>query len=343
VRAAVVGSALVLAVSLLAGCGASSESARTSSTTTTTLAPPPPVATNSAAAAAPLTGLAAERTVLERRALLFKVDNEPGSDPQAGLERADLVYEQMIEGNDTRYAAVFHSQDADVVGPIRSARPFDAVLAKAFGEPVLVLSGAAADILERIRATGVELRVDVDGDPVFRKDRKRPGYHNIMTSTEAVRGSLSSPGAPPAQQWDFSTEPLGGASARDVTVDFVRGKTVAWRYDDATGTYGRQGRSGTLRTESGAPMSFTNLVATEVQPVATGAVDGAGNPTQDWDVLGSGRAWIARGGTMVEGRWSRATPEDRFRIATTEGTPVALSPGTTWWSLVPAGGGVTTR
>lgn len=326
---------------VLAGCAGTSETARTTSTTSTTLAPPPPVATDARQDVAPLTGLPADRASLDRRALLFKVDNERGSDPQAGLERADLVYEEMIEGSDTRYVAVFHSQDAENIGPIRSARPFDAVLAQAFGDPVLVLSGAAADILERVRATGVELRVDNDGDPVFRKDPDRPGYQNIMTSTSRVRDSLRATGAPPSQQWDFSGEPLGGAPAQDVTVDFVRGKQATWRYDAAASAYGRQGRSGTLKTESGAPMLFTNLVATEVQPLATGAVDAAGNPTQDWDVLGSGRAWVARGGTIVEGRWSRAAATDRFSLVDADGAPIALAPGTTWWSLVPAGGGVT--
>lgn len=339
--------ALAVVASFLAGCGDDGSSTRSraaSSTAASSLPVPTRSRDEDGSPIAPLTGLPGNAASLDRRALLFKVDNEPGSDPQAGLEHADLVYEEMIEGNDTRYVAVFHSRDADVVGPIRSARPFDAVLAEAFGEPVLVFSGAAADILAGIRASGVATRVDDAEDAGFRKDPDRTGYHNVMSSTAAIRDSLSEPGQPPRRQWDFSTAPLAdGTPAESVVVDFARAKQVSWRYDAASSKYGRQGRAGVLRTESGSPMAFTNLVVTEVQPVATGAIDAAGNPTQDWDVLGSGRVWVARGGRLVEGRWSRSNASDRFSIVDDDGAPIALAPGTTWWSLMPAGGSVTAR
>ncbi len=85
-------------------------------TTTTTIAP--------VIIRQPLTGepLASEAGIVARPALAVKIDNHPGARRNhSGLAVADIVYEEKVEGSLTRFAAVFHSQDADPVGPIRPA------------------------------------------------------------------------------------------------------------------------------------------------------------------------------------------------------------------------------
>src|SRR6266487_4150351 len=109
--------AVVLLV-LLAGCGgkAKSHGAAPSSTTTTTTP-----------ATSPLTGLpSGGATAAGRPALSVKIDNIPAARPQAGLNTADVVVEQPVEGGLTRLFATWQSKDADQIGPIRSARPVDA-------------------------------------------------------------------------------------------------------------------------------------------------------------------------------------------------------------------------
>ena len=63
--------------------------------------------------------------VADRTAVAVKVENIAASRPQAGLNEADVVYEELVEGGISRFAAVFHSQDSDPVGPVRSARSTD--------------------------------------------------------------------------------------------------------------------------------------------------------------------------------------------------------------------------
>ena len=68
-------------------------------TTTTTSAPKP---------ACPLTGLPAPLgAVPGRPAMAVKIDNYPAGRPQSGLDKADIVFEEPVEGGITRYAAVF--------------------------------------------------------------------------------------------------------------------------------------------------------------------------------------------------------------------------------------------
>ena len=64
---------------------------------------------------APLTGLRlADASAARRLALAVKIDNldtvRESAVPQAGLQKADVVFEEIVEGNITRLVAVFHSQ-----------------------------------------------------------------------------------------------------------------------------------------------------------------------------------------------------------------------------------------
>ena len=52
-----------------------------------------------------------------RPALAVKVDNYLAARPQSGLDAADIVFEEPVEGGITRYVAVFQCQNAAEVGP----------------------------------------------------------------------------------------------------------------------------------------------------------------------------------------------------------------------------------
>ncbi len=128
-RAAVVGAGLFLvgACSSTAESGSPSPSAApgaaptTASTTTTTAAPAPTF---------PLTGMPlTDPAQGQKPALVIKIDNvDQYSRPQAGINQADIVYEEKIEGPISRFAAVFHSTELDLVGPIRSGRSTDVAI-----------------------------------------------------------------------------------------------------------------------------------------------------------------------------------------------------------------------
>ena len=72
---------------------------------------------------APLTGLAISEE-LPGAILAVKIDNSPDAWPQTGINNADIVFEENVEGW-TRFIAVFHSKSPEPVGPIRSIRTQD--------------------------------------------------------------------------------------------------------------------------------------------------------------------------------------------------------------------------
>ena len=70
---------------------------------------------------APLTGLPDPGGASQTRpALSVKVENTPDARPQAGIDQADVVYEEEVEGSITRFLAMFNSAIPETSG--RSAR-----------------------------------------------------------------------------------------------------------------------------------------------------------------------------------------------------------------------------
>src|SRR5204863_325092 len=82
---------------------------------------------------------------LHRPAVVVKIDNNAAARPQAGLDAADVVYEEVTEGI-TRFVVVFQSTDADPIGPVRSVRPADPLIVAPLGG-LLVFSGGAPNIV----------------------------------------------------------------------------------------------------------------------------------------------------------------------------------------------------
>src|SRR5690606_18341708 len=150
----------------------------TTTTTTTTTTPPttqpPPVY--------PLTGLpVTDPAVAARPTLAVKIDNvEPRSRPQYGLNQADVVYEERVEGAVTRFLALFHSHDAMAVGPVRSARTTDIGLYQPMGTPLFAWSGANAHFARRVRETRI-VDIGYDAQPgLYSRVGDRPAPHNLM-------------------------------------------------------------------------------------------------------------------------------------------------------------------
>lgn len=60
----------------------------------------------------------------DERPIALMIDNSEGAWPQGGLNDADIVYEIIVEGGETRLMAIFKGKDLEKIGPVRSARHY---------------------------------------------------------------------------------------------------------------------------------------------------------------------------------------------------------------------------
>ncbi|MGN6692536.1 MAG: DUF3048 N-terminal domain-containing protein, partial [Aquihabitans sp.] len=148
-------------------------------TTSTTAVPTGPIA--------PLTGLPVQEKdapLLFRTALAVKIDNldAPGESavPQTAIPRADVVFEEIVEGNITRLVGVFHSQQPGTVGPVRSARTTDVQLLPQLGHPLLAWSGGNDGVVAAVRSSPFIIDAGADASPgSYFRDRSRRAPHNL--------------------------------------------------------------------------------------------------------------------------------------------------------------------
>ncbi len=327
------GIALAALLVVLAGCGGKdrSQGAAPASTTTSTTAAP---------VTFPLTGLPAGDPALPvRPALSVKIDNISVARPQAGLNDADLVVEQPVEGGLTRLFATWQSKDVAALGPVRSARPVDALLLRQLGPSLFAFAGASAGVLQVIRRTSGATLLDPSSAPgAFRLASGRSAPHSTFSSTGALyaAGKRANPKlGPPRSLLTFAARPSG--SAKPVTVarlTFSPSARSSWQWK-STGFVRYQ--DGTLdRLVDGAPISSDNVVVLSVAVRSSQNVDVLGNPTPDPVLTGSGRAWVLRDATMTAGTWRSAAIGAPVQLRGADGQPIPLRPGRTWIELLPA-------
>ena len=113
----------------------------------------------------PLTGLAVTNTAfLQQRPLEVVVNNSPVARPQYGLSKADVVFEYVMDGwSVTRFTAIYLGQEAERIGPVRSARLINLHLAPMF-DAALVASGASVDLRWLLKNKGGFPYLDIDLD-----------------------------------------------------------------------------------------------------------------------------------------------------------------------------------
>ena len=271
---------------------------------------------------------------------MIKVDNSPTARPlQTGFAHAPVVYQEVIEGEATRFAAVFVGPGSPEVGPIRSARDTDIELFAEYGPVVFGFSGANAHVLAHVDASPLIPVPQERFDAAYTLRGRRAEAFNDYTSTSRLIGA----------------EPRRGVGGRDVGVRVgaalpggtdVGRRTVTVRFNAAsyvTFVYDAT-RHGWLLTQDGRPMQLADgtvvapqNVIVQFVPVVRGRYhDVLGNNSPDTHSIGTGRAVVFRDDQSYDGTWSRPTRGVGTHFLTPTGDDITLrAGGQTWVLLVP--------
>jgi hypothetical protein len=326
---------LVLALTAACGGGDKAERGRAvagEEAPTTTVAP-------STSGTFPLTGMpVTDPSKLNRQAVAVKIDNNPAARPQAGLEAADVIYEEFTEGT-TRFVVVFHSSDAGTIGPVRSVRPADPVIVKPLGGP-LVFSGGSGTVMAVVNASGVKQITENATDTLKRRSGRR-APHNLYTSTEAMVRKAGAGAPPPAlspflrQGQNFA--PAGASPAASLSLSPAPSVRAAYQWDPDTSTWKRSTDGRPHMLEGGAQIAPRNVIV-QYTPYSQFTQD---RKVRYPEVVGSGDAVIFVGGTQVKARWTKSSPTAVTTFVDSAGAPIPLAPGQTWVHLQEPGSAVT--
>jgi hypothetical protein len=294
---------------------------------------------------APLTGIVDESGVTARRpALSVKIDNASKARPQAGLEVADLVFEEVVEGGVTRFIAVFHSAAPDEAGPVRSVRPMDPKIVSALGG-LVAYSGGIPEYVSLMRKAPVQdVNIDV-ATSAYRWAKDRPKPHNLMVHPEELWSRAEDKhSAPPPALFEYRSpgEAFGDADALSVRIPYSNFASAAYAWDAGSGTWLRSQDGAAHLAASGTQIAPHNLVVQFVSTRKLGNVDASGHAVTESIVTGEGDAWVLSGGRVTKGHWSKPDDTSPTRYTDAAGNPVKLAPGRTWVHFAPVGSPVST-
>jgi DUF3048 family protein len=326
-------------VALAAACsGGDDKEATTTSQGPTTTVATLPAAPNTY----PLTGLPSDPTRAARPGLVVKLDNAPKGRPQAGINEADVVVEEGVEGGITRFAAIFHSADALTIGPVRSARSTDILFATQLGRPLFAYSGANA-VFAQLLASSPLLDVGVGRVPeIYHREKSRPALYNLFSSTPDMVAKAPAGATPPAPLVTYRAvgEPAPAGDPAPVVKALWKDKVrtdVSYMWDATAKGFART-QNGTAHVDAtGKQVAPENVVLQVVPYHNTGLVDRSGAAVPEAELVGEGEVVVLTDGKLIRGRWKRSEAGAVTTYTDAAGAPIRLTPGRTWVELVPPG------
>jgi len=288
-----------------------------------------------------------------------QIENHPQARPTRNLGTADMVLEAPVEGDTTRYTALFGcSESIGLTGPVRSARYYNVDVYQDLH--VLTLGyGASGGALARFDAAGMPYVNGITGAwPWFRRYGTHPAPHNLYMDVEAARDALAAgsnaslnafAGRVDPFRAPFTFDPdveLTGRAVGSVTIVTSRQLNwrLGWRWDAELGAWRRSdaGREW-VDAATDQPITAGSVVVQIVtQSVVYGDPDPGGYTRREQHLVGSGNGTLYVQGQAIALRWSRpnAGAGTTWTYADS-GDPVVLPPGRVWWEIIPTTASIT--
>src|ERR1700722_8817244 len=295
----------------------------------------------------PLTGTPAPGgKVAKRPALAFKIDNYPTARPWTGIDKADIVFEEPVEGFITRLVAVFQCQEAPLVGPIRSARQADQGIVDLLSHPILIHVGSinqVTDLLDASNVINIDLRYPQYGGITVNPPNRQAPY-DTYASTASAWGLEPKDTTAPTPVFQYSVAVPKGTPQNTLAIDFSSTSDETWTYHANTRSYTLSytdtGPAMIQQLPSGqqAQISTSNIVVQVVRyqlgpwvENSEGGLEVMVQPT------GDGPLEVLRNGVVIKGAWERSSLSSPLKLVADNSTPIKLKPGTTWVEVVPSG------
>ena len=269
-------------------------------------------------------------------AFLVMIDNLKAARPQSDLDKADLVYEIIAEAGITRNFALFYHQEAEKIGPVRSARGYFVQLARGYDAP-LVHAGGSQEALAMIPQIGVKDFDEIyNSGAYFWRDKTRKKPHNLYTSTDKLlqgaktkKYELKTPFLQPLGT-EWTGTPFTGELIVDYSITNYPYK-ASWRYLDERYERSINGKPHVMEDDISITADNILIMVTKITTYVKDNI-----PLSDVKVVGKGDLISYIDGKKIKGYWQKQTVKDDLKFYDEQGDLLKLKRGTTWIQVVPS-------
>ncbi len=295
----------------------------------------------------PLTGEPLASSIDNIRPYAVMLNNIRAAVPQAGISKADIIYEVPVEGGITRLLALYTDLTAaEAIGSVRSARPYFLDLAQGY-DAIFIHAGASNAAYLEIRNRGIDNIDGVNGSgETFYRDswrRSNMGYeHSLMLDPSLVADYVEQHSFRTRHEDGFTyglkfsdTKPDSAILGQTVTAAFSSTKSTTFAYSETDGLYYvSQFGTGMKDSETDEQLTVKNVL---ILKASISQITGDEEGRLNVKLTGSGSGYLVRDGVSVEITWSKSSAEDQFSFTYTDGSAAELGRGTTYIAIVPTG------
>jgi hypothetical protein len=280
-----------------------------------------------------LTGLSGE----DNEVLVVKLDDTTFAHPQVGLQSADVVYIEQVEGGLTRLAAVFSSKIPDLVGPVRSARISDIDLFSQYGKIAFAYSGAQKHLLPVIAAANLfDVGANKFGARFYLEDPARIAPYAMMVKAREVVAEAKVRGMSivkaTSMGWRFGDPSSERSQIKKVHISWPASSYDAtWSNEEKRWLLTHNGNIDT--DDTGYVLGPKTLVIQMVSITDSIYHDKVGGVTPFSATIGEGKCYLMRNGGYLPCLWSRSSAESGTSFTDLAGNELFFDKGQIWFAL----------
>ena len=265
--------------------------------------------------------------------IVVKIDDTPDAHPQVGIDKADLIYIEQVEGGLVRLAAIFSTQIPDQIGPVRSARISDIELMSQFGKVAFFYSGAQSKFLPVIKSANLfDIGAEHESPKLYGRDPNRNAPYDMILSGQEAKKRIAELDVAKASNiaWSFGKLSNEGTSISAVKVKWPASNyTVKWN-----------GKSWDLYqngnpdvTSDGIQISPTTFIIQNVVITDSIYKDKLGGITPLSITVGEGTGWVLRDGIAIKATWNRPDSTSGTTWSDVNGKEIKFAAGQIWVAL----------
>ena len=277
------------------------------------------------------------REGVDGQVLVVKIDDTNMAHPQIGLEDADVVYIEQVEGGLTRLAAVFSSTIPARIGPVRSARISDIDIMSQYGRVAFAYSGAQRKLLPVISAANLEdLGAQHESSKIYTTDPNRIQPYAMVLRADLLMQKIVDENlrvdSAKSVGFVFGDNPEGGVPTQEVVINWPAATYIAeWSESESRWLLSHNGRLNLA--DSGVVLGPTTLVIQMVKISPSEYGDKFGGVTPLSETIGTGKAYVLRNGELFTTTWNRAFADSGTTFTLPDGSSMNFAPGQVWVAL----------
>jgi len=273
------------------------------------------------------------REVPESPIVVVKIDDTNEAHPQVGIDKADLIYIEQVEGGLVRLAALFSSKLPYYIGPVRSARISDIDLLAQFGKVAFFYSGAQSKLYPVIKEANLfDIGAMHESPKIYTRDPDRIAPYDMVLYGPEVKKRIA--------DLDVATTKDFGFTFGDLVKKGRKISSVKLNWPAASYSANWNGKAWDLLhngkadvTSDGIQISPSTFIIQTVVITDSEYQDKLGGVTPLSITVGEGTGWVLRDGFAIKAKWNRPDASSGTTWSDLDGNEIKMAAGQVWVAL----------